>query len=1609
MADKNQNSATENDSDIEVDPITQGADRVRTQAEDEGRLDSVGQDDTQDTQTRSNIHLGGRSDEGKSLNEGEGAAFPTASLDNIEGSGSPVQDSIDSAEAQLSDFLNEGEASDDDTSSRDNASRDNDSKSSGTSTSALEFEAVAQADPLNEIGIPENGEGSQTTQSLSSEENQVQPQILNDENAVTDEANVNPVAVDDVGTADENETLTLNVLSNDSGANNDSLFITDVSIEDGLGAAAHDGRNITFNPGSAYDYLAEGETASVEISYGISDGVGGTATATATVTVTGSNDGPVAAADSFAGTEDSVITGNVLGNDSDVDGDSLSVVAETITTAQGGMVDIAADGTFSYDPAADFNGTDSFSYTLSDGKVVDTGSVSLEVSAVNDGPVIESVEFESSSLGLSLNEEGRTGDVALVEDIQDFPTDAVTIQLNFASSDAPDPSETNGISLVSYAVPGSSNELLLFAQSGGGLGVYINGQLTSMDVDMTALFDGEPHDLAVSWDSTTGEISVYVDGNLADTATAQAGNPIQAGGTLTLGQEQDSVGGGFASNQEFSGTIAEVQIFNEVRSPADIANDISNAPEGGENSLVLAFDFEANDPLNNIAGGDAMTLDGGAVVISLDEGTTQEDSNGISGQVMASDGDGDNLSFTLSADPAEGSVTVESDGSFHFSPGADFQDLSVGETRDTSFDITVSDGQGGYETQTVTVTVTGQNDAPVAESLTMETQEDSPINGQLVASDIEGDNLSFSLSTAPNEGSVTVDEDGSFNFTPGDDFQDLGEGESREVTFSYEVSDGQGGTATETVSLTINGTNDAPVLGNITNVNGSLGTPETTPDMAMSFNEEGRTGDVALVEDIQDFPTDAVTIQLNFASSDAPDPSETNGISLVSYAVPGSHNELLLFAQSGGGLGVYINGQLTSMDVDMTALFDGEYHDLAVSWDSTSGEISVYVDGDLADTATAQAGNPIQAGGTLTLGQEQDSVGGSFASNQEFSGTIAEVQIFNEVREAALIKTDAETSGVAAGDSSLVHAYDFRNSDGSTVSDQGAGNDMSYSGAVVLEDAGLPEVITETPLVGVEDGGVITGKLTAKDAEGDALTFALVTDTDEGSVTVDQNGNFEFDPGADFQDLGVGETREVSFAYEVSDGQGGTDTATATVTVTGSNDGPVAGSVDLGATLEDTSVTFSAADLLANSSDVDGDSLSVTSVSVDAEFGTVTDNGDGTYSFTPSENYNGDDVALSFDVTDGTSTTSATASLDVTAVNDGPVAPIDNNINNANTVVEGAAAGTTVGITAISSDIDGDVVTYSLLDDAGGLFAIDGVTGVVTVADGAVVDHETAASHSIIIQASDGTDTSTQTFTIDVIDAMDAVGTTGDDYIVGGDGDDELAGGLGADLIEGGVGNDTLSYNADGTWPGYAALNVETGERVSLSGDNRSSDVFDGGDGYDTLLGTDGNDALFLDDSYSGFVDGAEARIQNIEEIDMGAGDDIVDMTSNTYNYDQGVIVKGGEGNDTLWTSTGDDTLIGGTGNDSMFGGEGSDIFVFEANEGNDTVDGGAGWTDVIQLNDVGADSQQGWTLTLDDGSMIASTDEDANEMLLSDDASGTISFDDGSTVEFDGIEKIVW
>ncbi len=161
-----------------------------------------------------------------------------------------------------------------------------------------------------------------------------------------DQANAGPIATDDDFTAGEDDPSQIlgNVITGDTGngvdsdPNGDPLTVSEVNGDPaGVGApvAASDGGlvtidengNVSFDPNGEFEALGDGEEATTTVTYTITDPDGAESTATITFTVTGTNDGPVAVADDLTANEDdpSDVIGNVLGNDTDPDGDTLTV------------------------------------------------------------------------------------------------------------------------------------------------------------------------------------------------------------------------------------------------------------------------------------------------------------------------------------------------------------------------------------------------------------------------------------------------------------------------------------------------------------------------------------------------------------------------------------------------------------------------------------------------------------------------------------------------------------------------------------------------------------------------------------------------------------------------------------------------------------------------------------------------------------------------------------------------------------------------------------------------------------------------------------------------------------------------------------------------------------------------------------------------------------------------------------------------------------------------------------------------------------------------------------------------------------------------------------
>jgi len=225
--------------------------------------------------------------------------------------------------------------------------------------------------------------------------------------------NTDPVALDDSSSTDEDTPVTINVLVNDEDVDGDTLAVTEASDPANGTTKVNTDDTITYTP--KLDYYGEDT-----FSYTIGDGNGGSDTATVTITVNPVNDAPAALDDSYTTDEDTpliVAAPGVLANDSDVEGDTLTVTSKTGPSH--GDVTISADGSFTYTPEANFNGLDSFVYSISDGNGGSgNATVTITVNPVNDPPVAsddaypgtEDIAFNVAAPGVLGNDSDVDGD-----------------------------------------------------------------------------------------------------------------------------------------------------------------------------------------------------------------------------------------------------------------------------------------------------------------------------------------------------------------------------------------------------------------------------------------------------------------------------------------------------------------------------------------------------------------------------------------------------------------------------------------------------------------------------------------------------------------------------------------------------------------------------------------------------------------------------------------------------------------------------------------------------------------------------------------------------------------------------------------------------------------------------------------------------------------------------------------------------------------------------------------------------------------------------------------------------------------------------------------------
>ncbi|HIJ90314.1 MAG: tandem-95 repeat protein [Desulfobulbaceae bacterium] len=212
-------------------------------------------------------------------------------------------------------------------------------------------------------------------------------------------ANDGPVAAADVASGVENETLSIDVLANDTDLDDGHVFtLNSASAPTGQGTASVVDNKLQFNPGQDFDHLAQDATATVTLSYEMQDEHGAKSTSIVEVTVTGANDGPVAVADVASGAENETLSIDVLANDTDLDdGHVFTLNSASAPTGQGTAS--VVDNKLQFDPGQDFDhlaqdatATVTLSYEMQDEHgAKSTNSVEVTVTGTNDAPTVFAV------------------------------------------------------------------------------------------------------------------------------------------------------------------------------------------------------------------------------------------------------------------------------------------------------------------------------------------------------------------------------------------------------------------------------------------------------------------------------------------------------------------------------------------------------------------------------------------------------------------------------------------------------------------------------------------------------------------------------------------------------------------------------------------------------------------------------------------------------------------------------------------------------------------------------------------------------------------------------------------------------------------------------------------------------------------------------------------------------------------------------------------------------------------------------------------------------------------------------------------------------------------
>ena len=1125
-----------------------------------------------------------------------------------------------------------------------------------------------------------------------------------------------------------------------------------LSGTDGDAFTIDDDGDLRFESSPDYETPADANSYELTVEAKITDGDDQvTGTLAVIVTVTEANDAPVAAADDAETAEGTAVTIAVVANDSDDDGDTLSVSA--VGNADDGTTAIPSGSTttVTYTPDAGFAGFDSFDYSVSDGQTTATGTVTVGVVPTVSG--LENPMYAENGTGTvaTYSANGTPAWGLAGDDAEDFSIDASSGVLTFASPpDYETPTDANRNNIYDLRVVAT-----ITADATDPTSATVTGT-RAVTVQVT---DVNEAPVAAADTATTAEevlVTIRVLANDSDddgdTLTVSAVEDASIGTTAIPSGSTTTVtytpATGFAGFDSFDYTVSDGQTTATGTVTVGVVPDVGGpeAPSYAENGTGTVATYSANgSPAWSLLSGDdadAFSIDASSGVLTFASSPDYE---------APADANGDN-SYELTV---VAKIAVDAN---------DPTSATVAGTRD------------------VTVAVTDVNEAPVALDDTATTAEGASVEIRVLANDTdpEQDPLTVSAvgnarhgATAIPSGSTTT-----VTYTPDADFAGFD-------SFDYTVSDGQT-TATGTVTVGV-----VPTVSGLEN---PMYAEKGTGTVATYSANGTPAWSLLLGNDADDFSIDANSGELTFASPpDYETPADSNGDNIYELTVQATITDG--DDQVTGTLAVAV--EVTDVDEAPVALDDtattaeGESVDIAVLVNDTDPDQDT-----LTVSAVGRADNGTAAktsGSTTTVTYTPDA---NFAGFDSFDYTVSDGQTTATGTVTVGVVPDVsgpEEPSYAENDTGTVATYSANGSpawsllsgddaDAFNISTGGvltfkvppdyetpadANGDNSYELTVVAKiaaDANDPTsaTVTGTRAVTVEvtdvneapvaaadeaetdEGTEVTIRVLANDTdpEQDPLTVSAVGDADIGTTAIPSGSTttVTYTPATDFAGF-------AGFDYTVSDGQT-TATGTVTVGVVPDVGGPEEPSYAENRT--GTVATYSANGSPAWSlwSGDDADAFSIDASSGVLTFASSPDyeapadaNGDNSYELTVV-------AKIAADATDPNSATvtgTRAVTVAVTDVNEAPVA-----LDDTATTAEGASV--EIRVLANDTDPDQDPLTVSAVGDASiGTTAIASGSTTVNYTPGIdAANNNFVGIDSFDYTVSDGQTTATGTVTVTV-------------------------------------------------------------------------------------------------------------------------------------------------------------------------------------------------------------------------------------------------------------------